>query len=1119
MSRLPPPSLPSGASVPSDDWTDDPSFDLSPSADQYAIPSSFSSPSSSTSQQSTSQQSLSETRHHASSPLRSSFTYTSVPTKGTLKLKKTEMNFEEEEEEDFDFDLPAPSSLFRTQQAESQRSRSSTATTSSSNPLITRTIVGQSPTGIGTITRLGSKSSPAILSGSGTLKAKAKAMEKSWEADIDFGIDEDEDGFGFDGVDPVGLASTIGNPSRSDKGSLTFKSISNQMTLSPPKKSFMPPPEALDDLGFDLDEMEDEDQATLKAGATIKAMLPPPRNRTFVPADTQPRALSTNLSAPTKELEAKAFDLELETDFALPLNLTNLTLATQPQVSHRRGSSRPRISNASTANTDWDSPGTSTSGKKSQPGSWESPLGVGNRKSETSVTSVSDGTGEVGSETKGGRGKSTGVDDADDMENGLELPSPTFFSYKRANELNSILDRKRKPQFAPSVQPAQAYVSQEHRRGLDDSFEDGLLLDEPGVEISKHRLREKKRARDKNPSSSASGSLSRKGMVGGPKTVVKERERAWEKQREQGWGRAGLGAQPVGIPKEKAMPQSSLGFSLRSNSASVMTLLRDGPRKTDDPTLTRGEKESMRSRSGHLLNMMSMPPPPAPPPAPLSSHPATSSSTSRLRHQKSHHHMAAPPQSPSITRKQSLASLQDALASDRTITSTPVETPHLSDRSTTPRYHSSTSRLTMPTSSSRAKIRQPISAVFPFPTPTPSSTASSIASMGIVTPRHRQHSSNSNAGSHLPTFGLGQRRGKNWGDGTELDSVDDLAVEEIGGVGTKGASAIGVGKPSRRGTDLQPMTTPHKTPHQRRPSEQDKEKRKKSGSGVGTGIPTATASGDKTGSWSKRSRKKPAGLIKHLGGADKKKVVGEMTWNPATLRWEGNESILQAFDHIPSSTRPALITHYTGSSLTSPTAATGAKAGTAGGSSTSAPAPRIVGDMQFDPVNMRWISILDDESDPFEGMADDEESEGGVATEGGAGGTITNSKARRFVIPGGGAGIAGGSVVTSSAWSSRMISESGTSISASASTSSSWGEPVCHTPSDPALSSELGGVSDDLWKECSEAEERHKKEMRGWTTRPVSVAVASAGAGAEMKERERKEGKRLWEIRHLALKS
>jgi hypothetical protein len=44
-----------------------------------------------------------------------------------------------------------------------------------------------------------------------------------------------------------------------------------------------------------------------------------------------------------------------------------------------------------------------------------------------------------------------------------------------------------------------------------------------------------------------------------------------------------------------------------------------------------------------------------------------------------------------------------------------------------------------------------------------------------------------------------------------------------------------------------------------------------------------------------------------------------MKRNPTTLRWEGNDQVLRDFDTVVgTSTRPALITHLTGSSIGSP---------------------------------------------------------------------------------------------------------------------------------------------------------------------------------------------------------
>lgn len=91
-----------------------------------------------------------------------------------------------------------------------------------------------------------------------------------------------------------------------------------------------------------------------------------------------------------------------------------------------------------------------------------------------------------------------------------------------------------------------------------------------------------------------------------------------------------------------------------------------------------------------------------------------------------------------------------------------------------------------------------------------------------------------------------------------------------------------------------------------------------------------------------------------------------MKWNPQTLRWEGNDQVLRDFDAtIGTSTRPALITHLTGSTMGSPVNSLNAGA-------------RKVGNMMFDPSRMCWVSMLppeEEEPDVFANLADDEDSD------------------------------------------------------------------------------------------------------------------------------------------------
>lgn len=658
------------------------------------------------------------------------------------------------------------------------RARSIAASSPSPECHITRTVVGTGPKGVGTIVKLeGSRESRSVPSGgmlAEAVNARARALEYSWEADI--GLDDFEKAFGEEEDKSATLKLKGGLPDLKGK----------RLSLS--KKEF-----AGADVLNDFMDLDDEDQATLKAGATIKAFLPPPRTRKYDPTTLED---------------------ELEADFALPLNLTNLTLATQPASGYRR--TGPRHSIASTVNSEsWGSPSTSTSGKKYGWGSEDSPSGK--RFSETSATSISDGLAENNAKEK------DELDAEEDLEDGLEF-EPTFFAASRAKELNSLLDRKRRPEYAPVPSPRR-----DTQRTADDSFEDGLILDDPGVELSHHRLRVQKRARDRNPPPTL-----HKGQP--QKNVVTERGKAWEKQREQGWGRNTPVPPPHGSIRERSQSGIGgfgglglLGLALRSHS--VSTVARDSSRPSDVGVSGR-EKEAMRSRSGHLLDM-------APPPIPMSSTPSQppTPSASRLRHQKSHFHLAVPPQSPSLTRKQSLASLQDAMVQRQIESGSGIgsqfeqlglppgsSSNHSSigakDRD---RYHNSPSRLTMPTSSSRAKIRPPVSSIFPKADLTTSTTFPATSTQNSFPP-HSTMSMGSrltpvsnfatlSSPAYAMTMKMNSSRRKLYGDGTELDGIDDLRIDEdlsnwAIGKGQESGSVrslaeLGLGKPSKRGEFIQ----------------------------------------------------------------------------------------------------------------------------------------------------------------------------------------------------------------------------------------------------------------------------------------------------------------------------
>lgn len=206
-------------------------------------------------------------------------------------------------------------------------------------------------------------------------------------------------------------------------------------------------------------------------------------------------------------------------------------------------------------------------------------------------------------------------------------------------------------------------------------------------------------------------------------------------------------------------------------------------------------------------------------------------------------------------------------------------------------------------------------------------------------------------------------------------------------------------------------------------------------------------------------------------------VVGDMKWNPQSFRWEGNDHILKDFDAtVATSTRPALITHLTGSSIGSP----------AGSFATGA---RRVGNMIFDPQRMCWLSALppeEEEPDVFANLADDENEDDSRD------GTIRASVTQR---------------APSEAGSTRTTTTSdGLMDHGSPSRSISRGG-ISDSESDRGSRASLVvcDIDDAFVTICRVAEERHRQEMKGWRTAPLKPDIFS--------ESDRSH---LYEIRALA---
>ncbi|KAJ7071151.1 hypothetical protein C8F01DRAFT_418389 [Mycena amicta] len=524
--------------------------------------------------------------------------------------------------------------------------------------------------------------------------------------------------------------------------------------------------------------------------------------------------------------------------------------------------------------------------------------------------------------------------------------------------------------------------------------------------------------------------------------------------------------------------QSNRAFNIRSNSLpiqrhppSLRPSSRLKPDRAKSPVTVRPPTRSQGSLS---------------PPAPSS---FLSPKPGNLRGQKSHSGLK-PPSPPSnarkLTRKASLSSLMETSSNQASgsgsvsaATSKGYEVSTTASRAksfknkeykvpptrpSTPSANPAALRLTMPTAL-RSKSRPGLSAVFSGPPSASGSQSPLLRSMSPLPPRPSSHLATIRRPSPTPapppptarpTAPRILRRPKRqrlFGDGTELDGFDDLPTDRE--------------KESRY--RVQPKGYGNRVPGGSYPSKAEKgtiRRKRREGSEGGAldaQLPLGPSNRYSSLELSPKShadlrrkkklnssptappaeRKKPT-LIRNLGGAGAPRMVGDMKWNPLTLRWEGNEHVLRDFDAaVGSSTRPALITHLTGSSIGSPVGSL-------------ANGARIVGNMIFDPARMCWISTLppdEDEPDVFANLADDEdeawESKGGTIR---ANLQLASST----------------STATPSAMSSPARSDS--YVRATSESDSERG----------SRASLLFDVDETFLASCRAAEERHRMDMKGW---------------------------------------
>ncbi|KII93816.1 hypothetical protein PLICRDRAFT_406381 [Plicaturopsis crispa FD-325 SS-3] len=747
-----------------------------------------------------------------------------------------------------------------------------------------------------------------------------------------------------------------------------------------------------------------------------------------------------------KPLSAGPVDEDIESAFALPSDLTQLSLAPL-SLAHR----------SSKNSLEW---GDKDHTSSSQSSDAYSTLGFADASpSSNSTTSASLPDSETDDD-----------DEGDESElDGLVIPNGIFESGRGGKQLTKILEMKKKvkieddPVKFPSPDP-------------EDDFEMGLVIDD-SVELSASRLllgaKEQSNRLITNRSKSLPPRYPQPSSLRPPSRLKAERAKS-----------------PVNPPPS----------SLRQ--LQKIRLSPSPPLRPTPPT---------RSQTCQPVSS-------APPSASAS---FLSPKPGSVRGQKSHSALK-PPTPPStqrkLSRKASLSSLIEASNSQASGSGTAsssasgsssrlarYEAPTAASRAkahthstsrmhgleyivpptrpSTPSSNPAALRLTMPTTL-RLKSRPSISSVFPSPSSATFQRPERSESPGVGRPpsslsvRARAAAALANTPPKPPAPKVLRKpkRQRTYGDGTELDGFEDLPTDRDQEgryrVVPKGyGNRIPGGSYSSRTSDTSSRGSPRKKT--RRDSST-------SGTSAAENLPlpiTPPGTLKQTGrivssskipkkkkdapSPLKHTKRKPT-LIRNLGGAGAPKVVGDMKWNPHTLRWEGNDQALRDFDAaVGTSTRPALITHLTGSSIGSPVGS-------------FANGARVVGNMIFDPAKMCWISTLppdEDEPDVFADLADDEDDDDAWEAKGG---TIRASQQA----------TAASDVTATTAGSSSINTSSNTSSVRLESPSPARSH--SHTPSESG--SDRGSresllvcdVDDDFLESCRRAEERNRVEMRAW---------------------------------------
>ncbi|KAH9937157.1 uncharacterized protein B0H18DRAFT_1081422 [Fomitopsis serialis] len=755
---------------------------------------------------------------------------------------------------------------------------------------------------------------------------------------------------------------------------------------------------------------------------TIRPPLPTP------PDEEDEEGVSTIKVAALPKLSTRppppVIDEDFEDDFALPSELTQLSLR---PVSHR----------SSKASLEW---GDRDQTSSSQSSDAYSTLGFADNASSSNYTSASLPETETEDEDE----------DEDGELDGLVIPTGLFETQSGGKKLAKILEIKKKTAFTDERVKITS-------PDPEDDFEMGLVIDND-VELSPSRLLTSKSTKRAAPSNRSRSAPPR------PPTAIRPPSRL----------KTDRAKSPNTPPISSASQLRKIGTppSPHHGLVSRQALAAAPTSPVSFLTPKPGGLRIQKSHSGLK------------PTSPSSTHKLGRKASLPSLSESSHNAQASGSGSGSSPVQASYnaptASSRAKMQANSTSRIHGLEYNVPPTRPSTPSSNPAALRLTMPTSSSRWKSRTPISSVFPAPT-------------SAVAPLPAWARANEEPASTAPKVMKRPKRQRTYGDGAELDGFDDLPLDrdkeeqfrvEPKGYGNRvpgatyakaassGAhdSALGKGTLRRKGK-RELSSSSYELSKGAPPAKTLKRTGRIDFPGKPESPPAAALSKHsedlgvkkkktQTSPSAMQTRRKPT-LIRNLGGTGATKgerpcnalsilqtliretVVGEMKWNPITLRWEGNDQALRDFDSaVGSSTRPALITHLTGSSMGSPVSSFAAGA-------------RVVGTMIFDPSRMCWISTLppdEEEPDVFADLADDEDEDEWEAK----GGTIRASQ-QISATP---------SEATRTQPPSPARSHSRTR-SGSESDRGSRASMVCD-------------VDASFADNCRVAQERHRAEMKGW---------------------------------------